>query len=73
MTKKPTTAKLKAHLAMAAFMVMAIATITLTAVGVFGYATLVAGVHTDGAQASAQSASFNVGSLSSSTTTSPEN
>ena len=73
MMKKQTATKLKARLALAAFIVVAIATITLTSVGLFGYATLTAGVHTDSNQASAQSAPFGLNSLSSNVTTSTEN
>ncbi len=48
---KKTATKLKAHLAMAAFVVVTAAALTLTAVGLFDYATLDAGVQGDTIQA----------------------
>lgn len=50
-THKMTSAKLKAHLALTAFVAVAVLTITLTVVGIFAYATLNVGVQPDGGPA----------------------
>lgn len=58
--RKMTSAKLKAHLAMTAFVAVAVLTITLTVAGVFAYATLNIGVQPDGAQANVLTAPASV-------------
>jgi len=58
MTKKLSAAKLKAHLAMAAFVVVAIITATLTSAGIFEYTTLNIDVQTNTNQVSVQPASL---------------
>jgi len=52
-SKKVSSAKRKANLALTAFLAVAVMAITLTMVGVFDYATLNVGVQPDGGQANA--------------------
>ena len=64
MLKKLTPAKIKSHLAMLAFLVVAAAALTLTSVGVFNYVTLNAGVQTQSGTATPPTAPFGVASAS---------
>jgi hypothetical protein len=55
-SKKASAAKLKAHLALAGFVAVAVIALTLTMVGLFGYATLDLNVQPDGVQSQALAA-----------------
>lgn len=53
LSKKASTAKLKANLALTGFVAVAVIALTLTMVGIFNYATLDLGVQPDGGQTNA--------------------
>lgn len=52
-SKKADAARFKAHLALTGFVAVAVIALTLTGVGIFGYATLDLTVQPDGGQAKA--------------------
>ena len=63
MMKKYTKAKLKAFMAMAAFVVVGIVTISSTTIGMLGYANQVAGNQTSSKTATIQQAPFGVAAI----------
>jgi hypothetical protein len=73
MTERLTVAKLKAHLALVAFVLVAMMAITLTSAGIFSYVALNMGLEPDTRQASVQQAPFQTASPSSPLATSEGN